>query len=78
MYFKETTRVECANCALKIIIFIYFALFLELTFYFLLFNPYHFFLIFIYFCARFVKAHNAVPVPQMHNQTNYIVKVTQQ
>ena len=44
MYFKETTRVECANCALKIIIFRYFALFLELTFYFLLFIHYIFFL----------------------------------
>ena len=44
MYFKETTRVECANCALKIIIFRYFAFFLELTFYFLLFIHYTFFL----------------------------------
>ena len=52
--FQETTRVEWieANCALKIIIFRYFAFFLELTFYFLLFNHYYLLIIFIYFCAR--------------------------
>ena len=41
IYFNETTRVKWieANRALKIIIFRYFAFFLELTFYFLLFIP---------------------------------------
>ena len=52
--FQETTRVEWieANCALrsglKIIIFRYFAFFLELTFYFLLFNHYYLLFLFIF------------------------------
>ena len=48
MYFKETTRVECANCALKIIIFRYFALFLELTFIF-----YYLFITYFFLCTTF-------------------------
>ena len=48
--FQETTRVEWieANCALKIIIFRYFAFFLEPTFYFLLFNHYYLLFLFIF------------------------------
>ena len=60
--FQETTRVEWieANCAprsaLKIIIFRYFAFFLELTFYFLLFN--HYYLLFL-----FIFVHDFLSVP---------------
>ena len=59
MYFKETTRVECANCALKIIIFRYFALFLELTFIF-----YYLFITY-FFCVRLFQVCMCVPYVQV-------------
>ena len=61
IYFKETTRVEWikANCALKTIIFRYFAFFLELTFYFLLYIHY------IFFCARLFQVCTCVPCVQV-------------
>ena len=46
IYFKQTTRVEWieANCALKIIIFRYFAFFLEINFsFFIIYSFYIFF-----------------------------------
>ena len=54
IYFKETITVKWieANCALKIIIFRYFAFFLELTFYFLLFIHFIFF-----WCTTFLGTH---------------------
>ena len=61
--FKETARVEWIEetCALKIIILIYFAFFLELTFYFLLFNHLIILLLFIFVhdFFRFARAYRA-------------------
>ena len=45
--------------AFKIIIFRYFAFFLELTFYFLLFNHYYLLIIFIYFLCTTFSAYRA-------------------
>ena len=67
VYFKETTSVEWieANCILKIIIFRYFAFFLELAIYFLLFNHYYLFIIFIYFCGQLFQVRMCVPCVQV-------------
>ena len=53
------------NCAHTIIILRYFAYFLELTFYFLLFNHYYLFTIFIYFCAWLFQVRPCVPCVQV-------------
>ena len=60
VYFKETTTVEWikANCALKIIIFRYFAFFLFLFFFNYLF-------ITNLFCARFFQVRTCVPCVQV-------------
>ena len=54
IYFKEISRVEWieAYCALKLIIFRYFAFFLELTFYLLLVFSFYIFL-----CTTFSGSH---------------------
>ena len=59
IYFKETTTVEWikANCALKIIIFRYFAFFLFLFFYYLFTTN--------LFCARFFQVRTCVPCVQV-------------